>query len=74
MAGGWWGLQLVLVCVPILSALWVLQDARNRIKAGRRVGVYVRSFALETPEAWAVACLLLWLFVLPLYLQARSQS
>ena len=67
-------LQLVAVCFPILSALWVLRDARARAKVGHPVGIYFRNLQLDTPEAWAISCLLLWIFAFPLYLRARSES
>jgi hypothetical protein len=67
-------LQLGLVCVPIVCALWVLTDARARARAGHPVGVYFRNLQIETPELWAICCALLWVLVLPLYLRARSES
>ena len=66
--------QSLLVCAPVLCALWVLRDARSRANRGHPVAVYVKTMSLETPEAWAIACLLMFIVVLPLYLTARSNG
>ena len=67
-------LPLLAVCAPALCALWVLRDARAHESVGHPVGVYFRTFQLDKPETWAMACLLVWIFAFPLYLKARIES
>jgi hypothetical protein len=65
---------LLMVCLVLACALWVLHDARERAGNGHRVGLYVGNLQLDRPETWAWACLLMWIFFFPLYLKARSES
>lgn len=67
-------LRILLASSPLICALWVLRDARAHVRVGHRVGVYFRNIQLDSPEAWAIACLFLWILAFPLYLTARAQS
>jgi hypothetical protein len=58
---------VVIACVD----LWVLADARRWARVGSPVVFRLGSFSLETPERWAVACLLLFIFFVPIYAAAR---
>jgi hypothetical protein len=65
--------------VPILAALvivgtdvWVYTDARGRAEQGNPVVLSVGSIHLDSPEVWAVACLVLWVFCFPLSLASRN--
>jgi len=65
--------------VPILAVLviigtdvWVYTDARTRAEQGNPVVFSVGSIQLDSPEVWAVACLILWVFCFPLYLASRN--
>jgi hypothetical protein len=67
-------MPLLVLFAVLGSAFWVLRDARARADGGHRVAVDLGNVRIETPESWAIGCLLLWIFVLPLYLKARSES
>jgi hypothetical protein len=67
-------IPLVVMCLLGACALWVLRDARVRARHGQPVGLYVGNLQLDEPEAWALACLLMWILFFPLYLKARSES
>jgi hypothetical protein len=53
---------------------WVYADARERQKRGNRVTVALGSVRVETPEAWFLGCLILWVVFVPLYLTATGRN
>lgn len=62
---------LAVACVVVTVDVWVFADARRLQRSGTPVVARAGSFAIETPEAWAIACLLLFVFFVPLYAVAR---
>ncbi len=64
---------LALLATVVGSALWVYQDATANAARGEPVVLRAGSLRMETPAVWAMACLVLWVFVLPLYLRARQR-
>lgn len=56
------------------TALLVYRDASALAGRGRTVYFSVGSFEVSTPAAWAVGCLCLWIFFMPLYLACRRQA
>jgi hypothetical protein len=65
-------LPVVLVLVIIGTDLWVYTDARARNEHGDPVVFSVGSIRLDSPEVWAVVCLVLWVLCFPLYLASRN--
>lgn len=65
---------VALAVVVIVLDGWVYVDARRRSNARRPVVASIGALVLETPIAWLLACLLLWVVFFPLYLVARSNS
>lgn len=63
---------LLLVMIVGATSLWVLADARSRVKVDRPVTVTFGSVTVDRPEVWATLCLLVVVLFLPLYLVARS--
>ncbi len=66
---------------PILTVVviggtdaWVYVDAHGRAEIGDPVTVVFGSARIETPLAWLVCCLVLWVVSFPLYLVARRQA
>lgn len=57
----------VVVCVDV----WVLADARRWARQGTPVVFRFGPFTIATPEAWALACLLLFVISVPIYAVAR---
>jgi len=47
-------------------------DARAREAQHREVFATVGPVPLSTPGEWLIGCLVLWVFVVPLYLVART--
>jgi hypothetical protein len=62
---------IAVLLVVIASDVWVYRDAARQRDAGEPVVFVVGSFRLESPEAWLVACLILWIVAVPLYLAGR---
>lgn len=58
---------LLVACVD----LWVLADARRWERAGTPVVFRLGSLRITTPEAWVRACLVLFVFFVPIYSVAR---
>ncbi len=52
---------------------WVYVDAGRQRDAGEPVVLVVGRLRIETPEAWVLACLVLWVIAFPLYLVGRRR-
>ncbi len=58
--------------IVAVAGVWVLRDARSRVKRGRPVTMTVLGVTVDRPEVWAALCLVVVVVFLPLYLAARS--
>ena len=65
---------LVILLVVVASDVWVYFDAARQRDAGEPVVLVVGSIRVETPEAWFIACLVLWVIALPLYFTGRRRA
>ncbi len=64
----------VLVVLVILAVdLWVYADAKRCADEGAPVVLRAGAFAVDTPAAWFVACLVLWVIFFPLYVASRAR-
>ena len=63
---------LLLVLVVAATDVWVFIDAKRCSQAGSPVYLRIGPLSLETPLAWLLACVLLWIFFFPMYLVSRS--
>lgn len=72
------GSTALVVFVPLVLVVvadaWVYADARSRRGTGREPGVRIGSLQVNTPEAWAIGCLVLFVIVFPMYLIARREA
>lgn len=70
------GLVVPLFVLLILLATdaWVYADAKARTERGMPVVFSAGSFVVETPEAWFLGSLLLWVVFFPLYLTGRRDG
>lgn len=64
-------LLLVIICA---TDAWVYTDARARAERGRPVSFSLGSFVINTPGAWLLACLILWVVFFPLYLTLTGRN
>jgi hypothetical protein len=63
----------VLVLLALLATdLWVYMDAKTQAEHGVPVAFTWGSFKVDTPTEWFVACLLLSILFIPLYLVGRG--
>ncbi len=62
---------LLIASVVVCLDLWVLADARRWAGQGTPVVFRFASLAIRTPEGWAIACLLVFVIFVPIYLVAR---
>ena len=62
------------IVVLVLMAIdgWVFSDAKTRAARGTPVIFRAGSFVVDTPGAWFLACLLLWVIFFPLYMINRA--
>ncbi len=65
---------LGLLIVVVILDVWVYLDAHARASRRQPVVASIGSLVLETPGAWMLACLVLWILFFPMYLVARSRS
>jgi hypothetical protein len=70
-------LTSVAVVIPFavigVSDIWVFRDATAKGVEGAPVVLSSPFLTLETPESWAIACMLAWIVFFPLYLAGRRQ-
>ena len=64
---------LVLLLV-VATDLWVYADARAHRERGTPVVFSAGSLNVDTPVAWFLGCLLLWVLFFPLYITRRRPS
>ena len=62
------------LALVVVTDLWVYADARLRQGTGREPGVQVGSLRIESPEAWAIVCLVLFVVAFPAYVIARRRA
>jgi hypothetical protein len=58
----------------VATDLWVYADARRCAAAGSPVFLRIGRIRIDTPVAWFVGCVVLWIFFFPMYLVSRSQA
>lgn len=63
-------LVLLLVVLAVDAAIYL--DAERHEAAGEAVTFRVGALTVETPSAWLIACLVLFVAAVPAYLVARS--
>jgi hypothetical protein len=64
---------MVLVFV-VATSVWVYGDAKAYWQRGTPVVFSTDSFRVDTPDAWFLGCVLLWILFFPLYVTRRDQQ
>jgi hypothetical protein len=64
---------LVPLLVILATDFWVYLDATTQSSQGTPVFLTYGTFRVDTPAAWFVCCLILWVVFFPLYLVARRR-
>jgi hypothetical protein len=66
--------SILLLVIVVGSDAWVYTDARARAERGRPVTFAYGSFVVETPIAWFLGCLVVWVLFFPLYLTMSGRN
>jgi hypothetical protein len=75
MAGSATALVPIFVLLVLLAVdRWVYVDAQAHAERGTPVVFSSGNFRVNTPGAWALGCLILWIFFVPLYLASRDHQ
>jgi hypothetical protein len=62
----------ILVLLAVLATdVWVYGDAKAQDERGTPAVFSFGTFDIDTPAAWLLGCLLLWIVFFPLYLSRR---
>ena len=63
---------ITVVIVILAAEVWVYTDAKAHAEHGVPVVFSVGSIQLDSPEIWAVVCLVLSVLCFPLYFASRN--
>jgi hypothetical protein len=64
----------ILVLLALLATdLWVYADAKAHKERGTPVVFSAGYLNVDTPVAWFLCCLVLWILFFPLYITRRNQ-
>jgi len=66
-------LPLLAVVAVLFADTWVYGDARAHAERGRPVVFSSGNLRVDTPAAWFLGCLLLWIVLFPLYIASRGK-
>lgn len=64
----------IVLVIVVATDLWVYVDARRCTNSGAPVFVKIGRVAIETPVAWLVACLVVWVVFFPTYVVSRGRG
>lgn len=67
------GASLLAVIFVVAIDSWVYTDAKAHADRGAPVAFRAGSFVVDTPTAWFLGCLLIWVIFFPLYLTNRER-
>lgn len=65
---------IIVLVIVAATDLWVYVDAKRSADSGTPVFLKIGSVTIETPVAWLVACLVVWLVFFPIYVVSRSRG
>ncbi len=68
-----WLIPVLAIVVVAATDVWVYVDAQRCAAAGSPVYLRIGGFAIDTPVAWLVGCVVLWIFLFPMYVVSRSR-
>lgn len=63
---------LLLLMLVVVSDLWVYVDASRASRAGVPVRWRIGNLVIESPPAWLLCCVVLWVVCFPAYLVSRK--
>jgi cytochrome c oxidase assembly factor CtaG len=66
--------SIVVVLLILGSDVWVYTDAKERVRRGDPLEFSLGALVVDTPEAWFLGCLVLWVIFFPLYLTMTERN
>jgi hypothetical protein len=66
-------LPILVLLVVLATDLWVYADATAHLERGTPIVFSFGGLELDTPTAWFLACLPLWIVFFPAYITTRRQ-
>ncbi|MFG1950957.1 hypothetical protein [Micromonospora sp. NPDC048830] len=66
--------SILVLLVVLATDVWVYADAKGRVRRGNPAFVSLGSLRVETPGAWFLGCLIMWVVFFPLYLTATRRN
>jgi hypothetical protein len=66
--------SIAVLVVALAVDVWIYRDAGKRRQDGNPVSVAIGSLRIETPEAWFLGSVILWVVFVPLYLTATGRN
>lgn len=65
---------IIALVVLIGSGYWVYYDASANLEAGTPVVLSFGNWRIDSPQAWAIGCVVAWVLLFPIYLAARQNN
>jgi hypothetical protein len=65
---------IVVLLAALATDLWVYADANAHWERGAPVVFSAGFFQVDTPLAWFLGCLVLWIVFFPIYISIRNNS
>jgi hypothetical protein len=66
-------LPFLALLLILATSFWVYGDAKAQTDRGTPVFFSLGTFRIDTPAAWRIACVVVWIVFFPLYVVARSR-
>jgi hypothetical protein len=66
-------MPILILLAVVGTDLWVYADATALSERGTPVVFFTGFLEVDTPAAWLLACLVLWIVFFPLYVTIRTQ-
>lgn len=67
-------IPILVLVLAVGSDLWVYYDAKAQWERGTPVFFSTSFLRLDSPAAWFVACLVVWVIFFPIYVVGRNQA
>lgn len=69
-----WLAPLVSLCIVAATDVWVYIDAERSTEQGSPVFFNLGGLRIDTPVAWLISCVVLWILFFPMYVVSRFRA
>jgi hypothetical protein len=66
-------IPFLLLLIVAATDIWVYFDAQRCVAAGSPIFFRIGGFRIDTPAAWLVGCIVVWIFFFPMYLVSHRR-